>query len=201
MATVAVGLAGCGANMRSGNVRIRMDLIYLHGAPASGKLTIAREIEARIGCGVFHNHLTIELVKPFFTFDTPAFWQMVAKIRLTALETAAEKQARTIIYTSCYSHPTDLPFFEQLEGIVERAGGVIKPVYLSCSVEELERRIANPDRVARGKLRSVSGLRSERARWNWVAVPRPGCITIATDARTPAECADEIIACLSLSPS
>ena len=175
-----------------------MDLIYLHGAPASGKLTIARELEARIGCGVFHNHLTIELVKPFFAFDTPPFWNMVAKIRLTALETAAANGAGTTIYTSCYSHPTDLPFLERIEHIVENAGGVVRPVHLQCSLAELERRVANPDRVTRRKLRSVDGLRAELARWNWIAVPREGCITIATDGRTPSACADEIIERLSL---
>ena len=78
------------------------------------------------------------------------------------------------------------------------AGGTIHPVYLQCSIEELERRIANPDRVAQRKLRSVEGLRTERARWNWVAVPRPECLAIATDGKTPATCADEILARLSL---
>jgi hypothetical protein len=171
-----------------------MDLIYLHGPPASGKLTIARELEARIGCGVFHNHLTIELVKPFFAFDTEPFWRMVLDMRLTALRLAAENGARLVTYTSCYSHPTDLPFFERIEGVIAASGGTIQPVYLQSSVPELERRIANPDRVALRKLRSVEGFRRELARWNWVAVPRPNCITIVTDDRTPSECADAILA-------
>jgi hypothetical protein len=175
-----------------------MDLIYLHGAPASGKLTIARELEARIGCGVFHNHLTIELVKPFFAFDTEPFWRMVAELRLTALRVAASNGAGVVVYTSCYSHPTDLPFFEEMERIVEGAGGTIRPVHLACSIAELERRIANPDRVTLRKLRSVEGLQRELARWNWIAVPRTECITIATDDRTPSECADEIISRLLL---
>jgi hypothetical protein len=175
-----------------------MDLIYLHGPPASGKLTIARGLEARIGCGVFHNHLTIDLVKPFFAFDTEPFWRMVAEMRLTSLRAAATNGAGVVVYTSCYSHPTDLSFFEEMERIVAAAGGTIYPVYLQCSIEELERRIANPDRVAQRKLRSVEGLRTERARWNWVAVPRAECITIATDGKTPGTCADEILARLSL---
>ena len=174
-----------------------MDLIYLHGAPASGKLTIARELESRLGCGVFHNHLTIALVQPFFAFDTPPFWGMVAELRLTALRAAATHGARTVVYTSCYSHPHDLGFFAEMERVVEGAGGVILPVHLQCSVAELERRIANPDRVAMRKLRSVEGLHAELARWNWVAVPRADSITITTDGRTPGSCADEIIATLA----
>ena len=69
-----------------------MDLIYLHGAPASGKLTIARQLEARLGCGVFHNHLTIEVAKAFFPFDTPPFWRMVAEVRLATLRAAAHQE-------------------------------------------------------------------------------------------------------------
>lgn len=177
---------------------LRMNLIYLHGAPASGKLTIARELEARIGCGVFHNHLTIDLVKPFFAFDTEPFWRMVAELRLTALRSAANNGAGIVVYTSCYSHPADLPFLEDMERVVGSAGGVIHPVHLQCSIAELERRIANPDRVASRKLRSVDGLQRELARWNWVAVPRAACITIVTDGRTPSACADEVLARLPL---
>ena len=175
-----------------------MDIIYLHGAPASGKLTIARELEARIGCGVFHNHLTIELAKAFFPFDTPPFWRLVAELRLTALRTAAREGARLVAYTSCYSHPGDLPFLEEIERIVDASGGTVWPVFLQCPVPELERRIANPDRVERRKLRSVDGFRAELARWNWVAVPRAHCITIGTAGRTPGDCASEIMAKLSL---
>jgi hypothetical protein len=123
---------------------------------------------------------------------------MVAELRLTALRAAATNGARTVVYTSCYSHPHDLGFFTEMERVVESAAGVIRPVHLQCSIAELERRIANPDRVAMRKLRSAAGLRAELARWNWVAVPRADCITIATDGRTPGSCADEIMATLAL---
>ena len=37
-----------------------MKLIFLHGAPASGKYTIAKGLQERWGVLNFHNHLTVE---------------------------------------------------------------------------------------------------------------------------------------------
>ena len=50
-----------------------MKLVILYGAPASGKLTIATELGKRTGFKVFHNHLSIDCVRPVFDFGTPPF--------------------------------------------------------------------------------------------------------------------------------
>jgi hypothetical protein len=174
-----------------------MNLIYLHGPPASGKLTIAKELAARTNCGVFHNHLAIDLARPFFEFGSDEFWALVGDVRLTSLRSAAASP-KTIVYTSCYDHPVDLPRFEEIERIVQQSGGAVSPFYLQCSIAELERRVSHPSRVEIAKVRSVAGLHALLRRWNCVAVPRDGCITIVTDSKTPSECADEIIAELEL---
>lgn len=112
--------------------RAGVDLVYLHGPPAAGKLTIATELAA-LGVGeVFHNHLTMD--------------------------------------------------------------AAVHPVFLDCSVAELERRVTDPVRAARRKLHSVDGLRTQLAAWNCVAVPRASCIRVATDGRTAADCAQEVVA-------
>jgi len=175
-----------------------MQLIYLHGPPASGKLTIARELAARTNCGVFHNHLAIDVARPFFEFGSEEFWRLVGDVRLLCVRAAAAAQS-TVVYTSCYDHPADLPLFEELERVVRQGGGVVRPVYLQCSIAELERRVTEPSRVQMGKVRTVVGLHAQLRRWNCVGVPRASCITIVTDSRTPAECAEEVIAALGLS--
>ena len=174
-----------------------MNLIYLHGPPASGKLTIAKELAARTSCGVFHNHLAIDLARPFFEFGSDDFWKLVGDVRLTTLGRAAAS-ARTVVYTSCYDHPVDLPRFEEIERIVRQGGGTLYPFYLECSIAELERRVSHPSRVELEKVRSIAGLHALLRRWNCVAVPRGTCITIVTDSKTPSECAAEIIAELDL---
>ena len=175
-----------------------MKLIYLHGPPAAGKYTIAKELEAKIGARVFHNHLTIDVAKAIFNFDTAAFWELVYTLRLQCITTAAQQAAGVVIYTSCYSRPHDLPFFEKLEQVVLSAGSELLPVYLQCAVAELERRVTNPSRIQMGKIQSTERLQQALNQWDHSAVPRETCLTVVTGGKTPAECADEIIRSFSL---
>ena len=50
-----------------------MDLVFLHGPAASGKLTVARALEARVGLPVFHNHLVVDLLTTVFPFGSEPF--------------------------------------------------------------------------------------------------------------------------------
>jgi hypothetical protein len=175
-----------------------MKLIFLHGPPAAGKFTIAKELETLIGCSVFHNHLTIDAAKPFFEFGTESFWKLVRELRLSCLKAGAKDSTGTVVYTSCYDHPTDLKQFEEIEQIVVQQDSKLLPVYLKCETLELEKRVANPSRVAMGKVRSVEGLRSKLNEWNCVAVPRENCVTILTDGKSALQCAQEIVSVFEL---
>ncbi|HYH81309.1 MAG TPA: hypothetical protein VEX86_16010 [Longimicrobium sp.] len=175
-----------------------MQLVFLHGPPAAGKFTIATEVAARTGWGVFHNHLTLDLARPFFPFGSEPFWALVRELRLAALRAAAERGAGTVLYTSCYDHPVDLGFYEEIEAILAASGGAVIPVYLQCDVAELERRVTGESRVAMGKVRTVEGLHAQLCRWNCVAIPRDGTLRVVTDGKTAPQCAEEIIERLRL---
>lgn len=177
-----------------------MKLIYLHGPPAAGKYTIAQELEAKIGARLLHNHLTIDVAKAIFDFGAPEFWNLVDALRLQCITAAAQQKAGLLTYTSCYDHPADLDFFEKLEQAVLAHGSALLPVYLQCDVAELEKRVTNDARVQMGKIHSVAGLHKAIDQWNCIAVSRAECLTISTARKTPAECADEIIAFHGLNP-
>lgn len=174
-----------------------MNLVFLHGPPASGKFTIATEVANRISCGVFHNHLTIDLARPFFEFGSKEFWSFVQNLRLACFREAAACSSQTVIYTSCYDHPADLEFFEKIESIVESAGGKVLPIYLKADTPELEARVVSQSRAEMGKIRSVEGLHRQLGRWNCIPVPRESCCIIVTDGETPQECAGEVLAAIS----
>ena len=50
--------------------RLTMDLVFLHGRAAAGKLTTARALEQRLGWPVFHNHLVVDLLTELFPFGS-----------------------------------------------------------------------------------------------------------------------------------
>ena len=170
-----------------------MQLLYLHGAPASGKRTVAEAVVQRTGGRLFDNHAAMDFARTVLDFDGPGFWELVHAARLLALEKAAQHGAGLVVYTSCYSHPDDLPLLEDFERVIARHGGALLPVFLSCSRTTLEERVGSPDRVARRKVASKDGLDRCLARWNLVPVPRANCLTVDTDAAGPAEAARTIV--------
>lgn len=56
-----------------------MKLIVLYGPPAAGKYTIAKAVAEKTGYKLFHNHLTVDLLKSVFEFGTPDFFGLVKK--------------------------------------------------------------------------------------------------------------------------
>ena len=50
-----------------------MKLVLIHGAPAVGKLSVARELAKLTGFRLFHNHLTVDLVSAVFPFGSQPF--------------------------------------------------------------------------------------------------------------------------------
>lgn len=170
-----------------------MRLLYLHGPPAAGKRTVAEAVVQLTGGRLFDNHAAVDFARTVLEFDGPGFWELVHAARLLAVEKAAQHGAGLVVYTSCYSHPDDLPLLEDFERVLARHGGVLLPVFLSCSRKTLEARVGAPDRVARRKVASKEGLDRCLARWNLVPVPRASCLTVDTDAAEPAEAARTIV--------
>jgi chloramphenicol 3-O-phosphotransferase len=170
-----------------------MKLLYLHGAPASGKRTVAEAVVHLTGGRLFDNHAAVDFARTVLDFDGPGFWDLVHASRMLALEKAAQHGVRLVVQTSCYSHPDDLPLVEDFERVLARHGGLLLPVFLSCSRKTLEERVGSADRVARRKVASREGLERCLSRWNLVPVPRANCLVVDTDTATPADAARTIV--------
>ncbi len=59
-----------------------MKLIFLHGMPGVGKLTVATELAKLTGFKLFHNHLTVDLVTSLFEFGSQPFIELRERIWL-----------------------------------------------------------------------------------------------------------------------
>ncbi len=54
-----------------------MNLVFLHGAPATGKLTVGQALASPTGGRLFDNHVSIDLARSVFEFGAPGFWDLV----------------------------------------------------------------------------------------------------------------------------
>jgi hypothetical protein len=183
----------CASLLESTEEDLSTKLLYLHGPPAAGKRTVAEAIVRLTAGRLFDNHVAVDFARTILEFDAPGFWDLVHAARLIALEKGAEHGIPLIVYTSCYSHPEDLPLLEDFERVLARHGGAVLPVYLACSRETLEERVGAADRVQRRKVTSKEGLDRCLSQWNLVPVPRPNCFTIHTDTMTPSEAAEAVV--------
>jgi adenylate kinase len=136
-----------------------MKLIFLHGLPGVGKLTVAREVAELTGFKLFHNHLAVDLVVAVFEFGSPPFVELRETIWLAAFAQAVEAKLDGLIFTFAYDRTVREDFIENVRKIVETDGGEVLFVELKCSPEELERRIAHPSRRSFAKLNSVEQFR------------------------------------------
>jgi hypothetical protein len=170
-----------------------MKLVFLHGAPATGKLTVARALIHATSGRLLDNHAAIDFARTMFDFGAPGFWDLVHQIRLAALAAAARQEISLVVMTFCYSPPGDRPCFEAFDALTKQSGGELLPVFLYCSDEEIARRISNPDRIEKKKVASMDALNGFRLVYNDAPVPRANCLKLNTEIRTAQASAEEII--------
>jgi hypothetical protein len=145
------------------------------------------------------NHAAIDFARTVFDFGAPGFWDLVHAARLAAIEAAARQRLPLVAMTFCYSHPTDLKYFQQIENLVSKEQGELLPVYLHCSDQEIARRIGNADRIERRKITSMRGLSSFRTTHNDAPVPARNCLRLDTEIESADFAAEEIMRSFRLS--
>lgn len=142
----------------------RATLVYLYGPPAVGKLTVALELQRRTTFRLFHNHLTVNAIRSVFDFGTSAFGEVIHRVRLDVLETAA-RNGVDVIFTnnSVWAVPDGrrrfATFADEVRQRVESAGGRTVFVQLHAPQTVLEERVGAGSRQEHGKLLDPVRLR------------------------------------------
>lgn len=162
-----------------------MLLVFIHGAPAVGKLTVARELAGLTGFPLFHNHLTVDLVSSLFAFGTPSFVSLREQIWLAAFAEAARTDL-SLIFTFNPERTVNEEFIQNTIGAVESAGGRVVFVELTCSEGELELRMEEPSRKEFGKLASLEQYQSLKSAGAFEFPELPSEISIDTTKQSPA---------------
>jgi hypothetical protein len=165
-----------------------MKLIFIHGAPAVGKLTVACELARLTGFPLFHNHLTVDLVSSLFAFGTPPFVSLREQIWLAAFDEAARNDL-SLIFTFNPERTVNKEFIQKTIEVVEATGGRVVFVELTCAQDELEQRIEEPSRKEFGKLASVDHYRSLRDDGAFEFPKLPSDLSINTTNQSPVDSA------------
>lgn len=135
-----------------------MKLIFIWGGPASGKLTVARELARLTGLPLFHNHLVVDALLEQMPFGTPEFVRLREAMWMAGFETAAAS-GRSLIFTFQPEPTVEPGFAERVVAMIEETGGEVVFARILVSREEQERRIANNSRREFRKLVSLDLLR------------------------------------------
>ena len=132
-----------------------MRLIILCGPPGVGKFSVARELATRTGYRLFHNHLVVDLLESLFEFGSARFVELRERLWTDLLTQAAEDRVRGVVFTFAFDKTLSPSFPSSLLEACRKQDIVVSIVELSCTQEELERRLAQPDRARFGKLNSL----------------------------------------------
>jgi hypothetical protein len=175
-------------------------LIFIYGLPATGKLTVARELAALTGYKLFHNHLAVDLALSVFEFGSAPFVQLREEIWLSVFERSAQSNLPGLIFTFAPESTVRPQFIPSAIDTIARSQGRFDFVELTCPMPELKRRIGDASRREHGKLTSVSQFEQLLVGGVFDApiMPKPA-ITIDTSISTPAEAASRIQRALALS--
>jgi len=168
-----------------------MELVFLHGPAAAGKLTVARLLAQRTGHALFHNHLVVDAVGAVFPFGSPEFRRLRETFWLQTFEAAA-RQDRSLIFTFAPEATVDPGFPDAAVRAVEAAGGRVRFFALACPDEEQDRRIEAASRETFGKLRSLDMLRTLRSQGAFDYPDLPAEFTLDTSQMSPEAVAGRI---------
>lgn len=126
-----------------------MKLVIIFGPPAVGKMTIGHELEKITELKLFHNHMTIELVAPFFSYSTGTGRKLVKLFREEMFKEVAASDLEGMIFTYVwyFDEKEDQEYIEGLTDIFRKKGAHIYYVELEADLEERLQRNMTPHRL------------------------------------------------------
>lgn len=126
-----------------------MKLVLLFGPQAVGKMTVGHELEKVTKLKLFHNHMTIDLVTPFFEYGSEDGRRLVNLFRSEIFQTYAKSDQYGMIFTYvwAFNYKEDWEFVEGVCQVFEKEGAEIYFVELESDLETRLHRNTTPHRL------------------------------------------------------
>ncbi|PKR82719.1 AAA family ATPase [Heyndrickxia camelliae] len=127
-----------------------MKFVLIFGPQAVGKMTVGQELANLTGLRLFHNHMTIDLVNPFFDYSTKEGKRLVHLFRMEIFEAVAKSNLEGMIFTYvwAFNHQPDWDYVDKVCNIFEARGGTVYFVELEANLNERLERNKSPNRLA-----------------------------------------------------
>ncbi|MFC1687669.1 AAA family ATPase [Patescibacteria group bacterium] len=181
-----------------------MELLFLYGPPGVGKYTVGRILAKKIGYGLLHNHITVDLVEDIYTFGSPKFRKLNKDIRLKIIQTAVKHNVRGLImtYALALNKEEDWKEVERFKRAATSQSGNMSFIELRCDEDVLFRRVVKKDRRHFHKIKSKKRLRDLMRKHVFRSSRRfprhSDTLVIDTTRSTPIKTANQIITSLHL---
>ncbi|WP_079508643.1 AAA family ATPase [Mesobacillus jeotgali] len=115
-----------------------MKFVLIFGPQAVGKMTVGHELEKITGLKLFHNHMTIDLVNPFFDYGTKEGKSLVGLFREELFKAMAKSDQYGMIFTYVWAFDLqeDWDYVEKVCDLFESEGGTVYFVELEANLDE-----------------------------------------------------------------
>ncbi|HEY4247616.1 MAG TPA: hypothetical protein VGM64_12210 [Lacunisphaera sp.] len=172
-----------------------MNLVFLHGRPATGKLTIARKLVTLTGYQLHHNHIAVDEALQLYAFGTPGFIQRREQLWREFFIRTAKQLPPGVVFTFSAENTVPQSFIDWLFGEWSAIGIRLLSVELVASEAAIEARLGASQRKHFKKITELSLYRELRSRgaFNSPVIPRSD-LQINTEKSSADEAAREIVA-------
>jgi hypothetical protein len=180
-----------------------MNFIMIFGPQAVGKMTVGQELEKRLGYRLLHNHMTIDLLVPFFGFSEE-MWRLSAHFREEIFRSVAKTDLPGFTFTFLwdFSNQEDWEVVERMCSIFREQQIPIYFVELQANVERRLKRNVTENRlahkptkrdIARSEENLLRSMKTGRLQSREGEIYEENYIRIQTDELTAPETADKIV--------
>jgi RNase adaptor protein for sRNA GlmZ degradation len=113
------------------------DLVIIFGPQAVGKMTVGHALEKVTDLKLFHNHMTIELVQPFFNYGTAEGKRLVRLFRDEILGAVAKSELSGLIFTIIcdFDSKEDWDYIEEISTMFRENNGKVCLVELEADAD------------------------------------------------------------------
>ena len=121
--------------------------VLIIGPQAVGKMTVGQELSKITGYKLFHNHMTIEMVRLIFDYDKEIFRKMNTIIRYEVFKEFAKSNEKGIIFTYCFDFGSG---FESEKAKIDKWTKLFEEAYvieLEASLDERLKRNKTENRL------------------------------------------------------